>query len=219
MPLGFWDKFAQPIITRLDEDCKGKFPKKSAEGTIIVEINSISRNQLPAISDEDWDPENHRARAAKRSSEMYNEFEKMLQTNASLKNGNSDKNPTQGNKSVKLRPHQEEGLNHWKDNNFRGILRHATGSGKTITALTAIKEHSANGLPVVILVPSRLLLEQWKYEVESFIPNANILPVGSGYSDWKKLLGVWTLEETSRKGVGLLLRLTIRQGQKASQCE
>ena len=73
LPPGFWDKFAQPIVTRLDEDCKGNFPKKSAEGTIIVEINSISRNQLPAISDEDWDPENHRARAAIRSSEIYND--------------------------------------------------------------------------------------------------------------------------------------------------
>ena len=45
-----------------------------AEGTIIVEIKMIW--PLPAISDEDWDPENHRARAAIRFdvSEMYNEL-------------------------------------------------------------------------------------------------------------------------------------------------
>ena len=125
MPLGFWDKFAQPIITRLDEDCKGKFPKKSAEGTIIVEINSISRNQLPAISDEDWDPENHRARATKRSSEMYNEFN--VTNQCFVKNGIRIKIQLKG--INRLAGTQEEGLNHWKDN-FRGILRHATGSGK-----------------------------------------------------------------------------------------
>jgi superfamily II DNA or RNA helicase len=181
-----WNMYAAPIKKRLDDDCCGLFPKQAAKGTIIVEINSISRRQLPSISNEDWNPQSHKERAAKRSAVLYQKFEEKL-TPTSEKTANND--------GIELRPHQKAGLERWKGNGFRGILQHATGSGKTITALTAIKEHSDLGLPVVVLVPSRLLLEQWKQEIANFIPDASILPVGSGYIKWRKLLRTWTKSE------------------------
>ena len=206
-----WGMYAKPIIERLDGDLKGPFPKKSiGEGTIIVEINSLSKDQLPALTDADWDVGNHKKRATKRSHELYGNFENIISSNKELLQTNSDTiedvtiAPEEGSEMV-LRPHQKEGLERWKDNNYNGILRHATGSGKTITALTAIKEHCEQGRPVLILVPSRLLLEQWKKEVSIFMPNANILPVGSGYRNWKKMLGFYTQAETL-KGK---LRITI----------
>ena len=73
-----WKMYAAPIIQRLRDDLEGPFPKKSGEGTIIAEINSISREQLPTIIDEDWSLENHKERAAIRSHELYQEFEKKL---------------------------------------------------------------------------------------------------------------------------------------------
>ena len=44
---------------------------------------------------------------------------------------------------VKREPlrHQLEAIDAWKQQGCRGILEHATGSGKTFTALTALKEH------------------------------------------------------------------------------
>ncbi|NEN93751.1 MAG: DEAD/DEAH box helicase family protein, partial [Okeania sp. SIO3H1] len=37
--------------------------------------------------------------------------------------------------NLKLRPYQEQAINNWFTNRGRGILKMATGSGKTITAL------------------------------------------------------------------------------------
>jgi superfamily II DNA or RNA helicase len=85
-----------------------------------------------------------------------------------------------------LRPHQAKALEDWRAANFRGLFEHATGSGKTFTALNAIGEHIAQGLPVIILVPSRLLLDQWKSEIEKEFPGVNLLLVGGGNTDWRK---------------------------------
>jgi superfamily II DNA or RNA helicase len=188
-----WEMYGEPIIQRLNQDCKGPFPYPAGKGTIVVKIDSIKKEQLPSIDDHEWAPENHKKRASKRSAELYEIFENKIEKKTEQ---DSEINGIAvSKKKILLRDHQKKGLKAWDKNDNRGILRHATGSGKTITALTAIREHAEKGLPVVILVPSRLLLEQWVEEVEGFIPEANILPVGSGYSDWKKYLGIWTDEE------------------------
>ena len=83
-------------------------------------------------------------------------------------------------------PHQAQALAAWHANGRRGIFEHATGSGKTFTALLAIREHVEAGDPCVVLVPSDLLLEQWAGEVRREIPDAVVLKVGGGNSSWKK---------------------------------
>jgi len=81
--------------------------------------------------------------------------------------------------------HQIDALDAWKLNNKRGILEHATGSGKTFTAIIAIKEHIDNGYPVLILVPSKLLLDQWDFEIKNEIADATILLAGAGNNKWR----------------------------------
>lgn len=83
-------------------------------------------------------------------------------------------------------PHQKNAIEIWKSNNFRGVLEHATGSGKTVTALAAIDEHLKTGGAVLILVPSRLLLEQWEKEVNDEIEDVVCLLAGAGNASWKK---------------------------------
>lgn len=83
-------------------------------------------------------------------------------------------------------PHQTDALLAWKKNGCRGILEHATGSGKTFTAIIALKEHSAAGKPSIVLVPSQLLLEQWAEELNAEIPGAAILVAGGGHSGWRR---------------------------------
>jgi superfamily II DNA or RNA helicase len=83
-------------------------------------------------------------------------------------------------------PHQKNAIELWKANNFRGVLEHATGSGKTVTALTAIDEHLKTGGSALILVPSRLLLEQWEKEVNEEIEDVVCLLAGAGNTGWKK---------------------------------
>jgi len=95
----------------------------------------------------------------------------------------------QKKKSISTRKpfeHQLKAIENWKANGNRGIFQHATGSGKTFTAITALREHTLSGMPVLILVPSKLLLRQWTKELKDEIPEAIILKAGDGNNSWKK---------------------------------
>lgn len=54
---------------------------------------------------------------------------------------------------------QNEALMHWINNKYRGIVVLPTGAGKTILGCAAIEKLKAS---TVIIVPTILLLEQWK---------------------------------------------------------
>lgn len=87
-----------------------------------------------------------------------------------------------------LFPHQEQALQSWRAAGRRGILKHATGSGKTITALEAIREQIARGRPALVLVPSILLLEQWHDVASDYLRHEDptILRAGGGHNAWRK---------------------------------
>ena len=106
-----------------------------------------------------------------------------------------------------LRPHQEKALKNWYDVGRRGILEHATGSGKTFTAMCAIKDSlQRNEIPFIV-VPSADLLQQWKRELElslsEFYPT--IYLCGDGHSDWKKHLSLITKYDPNNKNKYLIL--------------
>jgi len=64
----------------------------------------------------------------------------------------------------KLREHQKRAIKAWDASNRVGILDHATGSGKTYTAVRMIQalRHERTQLSVVIGVPYILLADQWE---------------------------------------------------------
>jgi superfamily II DNA or RNA helicase len=199
-----WNIFGNPIVKRLRSDMEGEFPKYGGEGTIIVRIDDISKEQLPAMSDDDWDPQNHHYRAAKRSNQIYEIMDKRINKNKEILPSKNDR--------IILRPHQLRGLEQWRSNGCKGILEHATGSGKTITAITAIKDHVDQGLPAIILVPGRELLKQWHKEINEHIDGSNILCVGDGHSLWKKELHFWldNRKQTSTKRIVIAIIHTAR---------
>lgn len=82
-------------------------------------------------------------------------------------------------------PHQAAAITAWEERGKRGIFEHATGSGKTFTAILALRKHLAQGLPGLILVPSTLLLEQWAKELADEFPDAAMLLAGGGYNRWR----------------------------------
>lgn len=84
-----------------------------------------------------------------------------------------------------LLPHQDKALNSWQAQDGRGIFQHATGSGKTFTALMAVRQHIKHGNPALIVVPSIILLEQWASEIKLEIPQANLLRAGGGNNAWR----------------------------------
>ena len=85
-----------------------------------------------------------------------------------------------------LLPHQINAIRLWKEGGYRGIFEHATGSGKTVTALGAINEHISAGHPALVLVPSQLLLKQWIGEATEEIEGCTWLAAGAGNNSWKK---------------------------------
>ena len=85
-----------------------------------------------------------------------------------------------------LSPHQANAITEWEKGGFKGILKHATGSGKTVTALSAIYKHVSQGFPALVLVPSKLLLSQWIKEIALEIPDALVVAAGAGNNAWKK---------------------------------
>ena len=94
--------------------------------------------------------------------------------------------PAKPKKIYNLLPHQVNAIRLWKEAGCLGIFEHATGSGKTITALGAINEHISAGHPVLVLVPSQLLLKQWIGEAIEEIEGCTWLAAGAGNNGWKK---------------------------------
>jgi len=98
------------------------------------------------------------------------------------------------------RPHQVAALDEWRSRGRRGIFEHATGSGKTFTALCAIKDAFSKNEVVLVLVPSDLLLRQWASELRSTFDalGLRLLVCGGGHADWREegRLRAWTRDGT-----------------------
>lgn len=86
------------------------------------------------------------------------------------------------------REHQLNALDAWEKNFRRGIFEHATGSGKTFSAMCAIRKCIEEGSPVIILVPSVGLLDQWHRELKEVFSDLDVqyLLCGGGFTDWKR---------------------------------
>jgi len=85
---------------------------------------------------------------------------------------------------IELWDHQKEAIRWWRTHDYKGLFAMATGSGKTLTALRAARLQADVRLTVVV-VPSKVLLNQWKGEIESvFGENLDILEC-RGDTNWK----------------------------------
>ena len=91
--------------------------------------------------------------------------------------------------TVKLHDYQEEAINKWEEQGYRGIFDMATGTGKTITGLGAVvrlSEHLDDKLAVLIVCPYQHLVEQWVEDIELFGIEPIIGYSASSQRDWKK---------------------------------
>lgn len=73
--------------------------------------------------------------------------------------------------SVILRPYQEAAIDKWKENGYCGFFDMATGTGKTLTALSAvvrILDYLKKPLSIIIVVPYIHLVTQWKKDLNRF---------------------------------------------------
>jgi superfamily II DNA or RNA helicase len=84
-----------------------------------------------------------------------------------------------------LRPYQEDAIDAWVKNGYRGLFEMATGTGKTITSLeAACTAYSHHGqLALIVLVPYLHLANQWVDEAKAF--GFSPIICSSANSRWK----------------------------------
>ncbi len=92
---------------------------------------------------------------------------------------------------LKLFDYQIEAINSWEKSGFQGIFNMATGTGKTLTGLSAIirlLNKSNNKLAIIISCPYQHLVEQWVEDIHMFGLNPIIGYSTSKQKDWKQKL-------------------------------
>jgi superfamily II DNA or RNA helicase len=104
-----------------------------------------------------------------------------------------------------LRKQQISSLETWERHGRRGIFAHATGSGKTVTGITAIAGHRG---PALVIAPSRLVARQWVDQLEATKRRVHLC--GDGETAWRDRLRTW-LEYPASERVVVALAPTAAQ--------
>lgn len=89
---------------------------------------------------------------------------------------------------IELHSWQSQCIDTWFQAGKRGVLKVVTGAGKTILALAIaekLQQTVVQNLRVAIVVPTIVLLEQWKYEIasRSNLPPESVGLLGGGSDD------------------------------------
>lgn len=91
--------------------------------------------------------------------------------------------PAEGIGAPELYRWQLDALVSWERCGRRGIVEAVTGSGKTDVAIAAIVDARRRGRFVLVLVPSRVLMEQWYGRLVAALPDARIGRLGDSGRD------------------------------------
>lgn len=103
----------------------------------------------------------------------------------------------QSKNNIVLRDYQEEAINAWKSNDYKGFYVMATGTGKTWTAIFSAKELlKKNPVTIVICAPYKHLVKQWEEDVRSIFQSSKIILVSSENPSWDNQIN----REIIRKG-------------------
>src|SRR5882757_3991571 len=78
---------------------------------------------------------------------------------------------------------QLDALISWLRCGRRGVVEAVTGSGKTDVAIAAASDALRRGRFVLVVVPSRVLMEQWHRRLTSEMPGARIGRLGDSGKD------------------------------------
>ena len=107
--------------------------------------------------------------------------------------------------SQEIRRGQQKAIERWKRSNLKGILSMATGTGKTLVALMAVRKYVSPNAIVVVAVPSVALVTQWKREIFRVFPDSVIIECDSVRPSWhgslKTAVDYLALNEENNKRV------------------
>ena len=113
-------------------------------------------------------------------------------------------------------PHQSRAVNHFKNNSYKGILKMATGTGKTYNALFCLDDYFNNIQKyfnrILIIVPEKELARQWKKDLANYISKDDL--IFSFHSDIKteqkrNALKMWKRNFKIDQGSNIYLIITV----------
>lgn len=177
--------------------------KKRAEDAAF-QFNLLWQNASPGVCIYTF-PDEARAILRKKvaNTNLDDLLHEVTQSESKAQKWSADKRPN----AKRPRQHQIDALESWVANGKQGILEHATGSGKTYTAMCAIRSEIEQGKSVLVLVPSIDLLSQWANEIVINIdlPNLRILLCGGGNNEWRAgdMLERWTAKNAQNSTIVL----------------
>lgn len=163
-----WRGESELLRTRNHADTFTRLWRGQEQGVRVEPLANVTREQLVEVADDELDRAIEAARVRPRHSE--------------------------GSGPRPLMQHQIDVVADWVRHDHRGIVNFATGAGKTIAALEAVRVWSREGRPAIVLVPGRDLHKQWTPEIEQELPKARLLLAGAGSDNaaWHQLLTSWT---------------------------
>ncbi|MCL2249235.1 MAG: DEAD/DEAH box helicase family protein [Oscillospiraceae bacterium] len=99
----------------------------------------------------------------------------------------SRRKATRAQKPIVLRNYQEDAINAWEENGYKGFFVMATGTGKTWTAIYAAEKLQQHEKTIVVIcVPYKHLVQQWYEDVKKVFSEARIIKVSSENAAWEK---------------------------------
>ncbi|MDD3069212.1 MAG: DEAD/DEAH box helicase family protein [Bacilli bacterium] len=141
---------------------------------------------------------------APRTEEDLNKLLKII--NPDEEEGDQDQEPTltkpPKKPEIKLRDYQVKAVDEWQANNYHGLLEMATGTGKTITAVSAYETvlNTEDKLILLVICPYSHLPTQWESTIKMMhLPIKKYLRADGNTPEWSDTIYTEALRSFSSK--------------------
>ena len=184
-----------------DEANFDKYWNDKAEGAKVIEISDAIKNQLVSILDDS------------------NDIEQVVRR-IKAEEENLDGKTANNSSGRELRDYQVDAIKHWIDHGYKSMFEMATGTGKTFTAINALKTFQENNsyLRAVVVVPLTTLTIQWQQDIEKILPNVTVINTSTN-SHWKDELNSITFARELGRAANFILVTTYSMFSKSDFAE
>lgn len=122
-----------------------------------------------------------------------------------------ERRSAKGKSPITLYDYQEQAINAWVQNGYKGFYVMATGTGKTWTAIYSAKRLSEkNKCLIVIAAPYKHLVKQWAEDVKAAFPDANLVLISSENPQWTSISKQLVLSQKYNPEKQIILITTIK---------
>ena len=163
-----------------EEHVFSAYGQEFIDGFSRIWLNEETEIVTLDVPSETYEAISKHAKASNLDFSVINEYEDALEIRENSFNKSIPFIPTKiGNNTFNIYAHQREALAAWKSNSFKGILKLATGSGKTITSIYGAvkifeaKRQKEQQLFLIVAVPYVELAIQWVENLRLFGINSH----------------------------------------------